>query len=711
MKRISLFLMASMMLAALSVRADEGMWLMMFLNKNINDMHAHGLKMSAEDIYSINHSSMKDAIIQFGGGCTGEIVSKDGLVFTNHHCGYSYIQAHSTVEHDYLKDGFWAMSRAEELPNPGLTARFLVRMEDVSDRILSEVNEDMTETEREQKIAELIKTIAKETKGDSHYEISIKPFFDGNAYYMFVYEVFRDVRLVGTPPSSIGKFGADTDNWMWPRHTGDFSVFRVYMGKDGKPADYSEDNIPLKPKHYLPISLKGVEVGDYAMICGFPGSTDRYTTSFAIEQTLIPENAIRVKARTMQLDIMHSFMEKDPKINIQYASKYSQQANYWKYSIGQNKQLQRNHVAEKKAIDEQAFEKWAASRPLYKNVLNNLRQAVAKESEMTPFKTYFFECIWQGNEILRTARNYDFYVQAMAEKNDADAERLLSVLKSRLDDYFKDYDANVDKALFTAMLKMFYEDVPQNQQPADFLKLVKKYKADFNKLADDCFAKSMFASREKMDKFFEKPNVNAIKKDMAYQIGVSLVNNYFAQTGADEANAEALAKNTRLYMKGMMEMNPNKNYYPNANLTMRLTYGNVKDYYPADAVHYDVVTTIDGIMEKEDPNNWEFVVPAKLKELYNAKDYGQYADKNGNLPVCFLSTNDITGGNSGSPIINANGHLIGLAFDGNWEAMSGDIAFEPNLQRTINVDVRYVLFVIDKYAGAGHLLKEMTIVR
>ena len=715
MKKSIFTLLALYMLISQFARADEGMWLPMFVSRlNYVDMQKQGLHLTAEEIYSINNSSLKDAIIQFGAGCTGEIISPEGLILTNHHCGYGQIQSHSTTQNDYLTNGFWAMNKNEELPNEGLTARFLVRMEDLSQEFNNQLRGMKTEKERADKISDLIKKYEGSVPKENGMEAVVKSFFNGNEFYMFVYQVYRDVRLVGAPPSSIGKFGADTDNWMWPRHTGDFSLFRVYMSPDGKSAGFSKENIPYKPKHFLPISGKGVKKGDYAMIMGYPGTTDRYLTSYGVQLAIDVKNPTIVKIREDKLAIMRQFMNADPAVRIQYASKYAQTANYWKYFIGQTKGLKRLKVYEKKKELEDQFAIWVNSsnenKQKYGTAIKDISTAYAELAKVEILRWYFQEAIARGPEIIGFSRSFTSLLKELkAEKPDNEKiTKLQNSLKSYSDKMFKDFNIATDKKLFASMLSMFYNNVPKEQQPEMLAEIANKYKNNFTEYAEVVFKKSIFADQNKVKALLEKPTSKIIEKDMVYILMNAFYDNYVKYNDQLKQYNEMLERGNRLFVAGIREMQPEKNFAPNANSTMRVTYGNVLDYYPADAIHYDFKTTMDGIMEKEDANNWEFVVPAKLKELYLNKDFGDYAE-NGKMPVAFLSNTDITGGNSGSPVINGDGELIGLAFDGNWEAMSGDIAFEPNLQRTISVDIRYVLFIIDKYAGAKNIIKELVI--
>lgn len=711
----AMFFGFAFMVSSISVKADEGMWLPMLVERlNYTDMQKYGLKLTAEELYSINHSSLKDAIIQFGNGCTGEIISNQGLILTNHHCGYGSIQSHSTTEHDYLLDGFWAKSFDQELPNPGLTARFLIRVEDVTSQILSGVTNKMTETERALAVKSNIAKAVKTATEGTDYEASVRPFFNGNEYYLFVSQVFYDVRLVGAPPSSIGKFGGETDNWMWPRHTGDFSIFRVYTDKDGKPAKYSKDNIPMKPKHHLPISLNGVHKDDFAMIMGYPGRTDRYLTSYGINYNLELMYPTRIEIRRKKLDIMQEYMNVDQAVRIQYASKYAGISNYWKNFIGMSRGLKRLNVAAKKKALEDDFKAWVGQYPsreeMYGNALKDIENAYKIMSKYAIEQYTFNEAIQSGPELLSFALAFNaLNIELTADTiNQEKVKKMTEMLKGRLDNLFKDIYMPVEKKLFAEMMMVYNTKVNPELQPEYFKTISAKFKNDYYKMAETYYAKSMFSDKAKLTAFLDNPDKKVLAKDPMFILAKNFVLNTQKLQKETESAYDMLSRGNRLFLDGIRKMEKDRKFAPDANSTMRLTYGKVLDYYPADAVHYEYFTTLDGIIQKEDPNNKEFIVPQKLKDLYYTKDFGQYGE-NGIMKVAFLSNTDITGGNSGSPVINGNGELIGLAFDGNWEAMSGDIAFEPDLQRTISVDIRYVLFIVDKYAGASNLINELTL--
>ena len=690
-----LFLTLAAMTIAFTAAADEGMWLLPYLQKmNIKDMKAKGLKLSAEDIYSINKSSLKDAIVIFGGGCTGEIVSDKGLIFTNHHCGYGSIQALSSIEHDYLKNGFWANSHAEELPCPGLSVRFVRKIEDVTAQILGNVPSICGEQERAKIVSQNIEGLTKEMNSSlpEGQTSQIVAFFGGNQYFAFVYEVYNDVRLVGTPPSSIGKFGGDTDNWMWPRHTGDFSIFRVYADKDNKPAAYSKDNVPYKAPRHLEISLNGVDEGDFTMIMGFPGSTTRYMTSYEIDQMLEVDNPQRIFIRGERQAILWEAMEASDEIRIKYASKYASSSNYWKNSIGMSRGITKLGVKAQKQAEEAAFQKWANENTLpeegFIDALDEMKQSVEKLTPIEGTIQYLNEAFLRGIEIISASR---------------------IATARRLDGFYKDYDAALDCKVAKRMMTIARENMAPEALPSIYTEVIdKEFGGDIEKYVDWLYANSAFSSLEKAKALSDEER----KADPAAQLAASVVEKYNSYIPALREHSPQQNKAHRLYVAGLMKMQPEKAWYSDANFTIRCTYGNVLPYNPADAITYNYYTTLEGVIAKEDTSNpLEFTVEPKLKELYAKKDYGRYADKNGRLRVGFLCNLDITGGNSGSPVLDGNGRLVGLAFDGNWEAMSGDVAFEPELQRCIAVDIRYVLFVVDKFAGCNHIMSELDIVQ
>lgn len=703
MKKFKLLALALMLVVPFSAFADEGMWLLPLLEKmNIKTMKQNGCKLTAKQIYDINNSSLKDAIMIFGGGCTAEVVSGQGLVFTNHHCGYGSIQKLSSTEHDYLRDGFWAMNQSEELPAPGLTVTFIDRFIDVTDQMLEAEKkaEELGGRKAEEFIRKFRDSLTKEAVGDNKYlNARVYSFYQGNAYYVVVSKTFRDIRFVGAPPSSIGKFGGETDNWEWPRHTGDFSVFRIYADKDNNPADYSEDNVPYSPKKFLSISLKGYKPGDFAMIIGFPGSTDRYLTSQEVIDRRDAQNEPRIVARTAKEDVWRAAMRADQKTNIQYASKFASSSNYRKNSIGMNETFAKLGTADRRAEEEKLFNEWASQTPErqaeYGDCIETINKAVEKRSKPYAALVYLMETL-NNVEVLQPAS------RALRAKN---AEEFLKATEN----FYKDYSPELDRKTSKVLLKTFKENVTEPTYiPQVYKTIDEQFGGSIDKYVDNLFDKTVFTTKEKAKAALDDENFDP-RKDPAVQYLMEFSTSYRPMMEEVNQDSEAFAKAKKTYMKGLLEMNGNNPIYPDANFTMRLTYGKVGGYAPKDAVTYNYYTTLDGVMQKENPDDPEFVVPAKLKELYLAKDYGKYALPSGEMPVCFLTNNDITGGNSGSDVLNAKGELIGLAFDGNWEAMSGDIIFEPNLQRCINVDIRYVLFIIDKFGGAGYLLNEMDI--
>ena len=692
MKR--LLALIAMVVIATSAMADEGMWLLPYIKKmNEKDMKAHGAKIKAEDIYSATKSSLKDAIVIFGGGCTGEIVSPNGLLFTNHHCGYDAIQKLSSVEHDYLKDGFWAKNNAEELPAEGLAVRFVRHIFDVTADIKGNIPSTASEKEYNNMVDANKKALIAELEAKyPGYDIVIPSFFGNNQFFAFAYETYTDVRLVGTPPSSIGKFGGDTDNWMWPRHTGDFSVFRVYAGKDNRPAAYSEDNVPYKAEKWLDISLDGVEEGDFGMIMGFPGSTERYMTSYEIDYMLEVDNPQRIYIRGERQAILRKAMDADQAIRIQYDAKFARSANYWKNSIGMSRGIEKLNVKAKKQAQEQEFREWALAKTLpeerYIDALSLIEQSQSEARSENATLQYLSEAFLQSVELLDPLFSHD-----------------------DIEQFYKDYNADVDRAVAKRMFVIYREN--NEVLPSIYTKIDEEFGGNSDAYVDWLYDNSNLTSMQKYQAVAAldtEAREKAGKEDPAMELAQSIINLYYSLMPKAMAANEKYSEGHRLYIDGLMKMMPEKAWASDANFTIRLTYGNVLPYSPRDGVVYQHYTTLDGVMAKEDASNpVEFTVPERLKELYRAKDYGRYADKSGRLPVAFLVNCDITGGNSGSPVMNDKGQLIGLAFDGNWEAMSGDVAFEPELQRTIAVDIRYVLFVIEKYGQAGWLLDELTI--
>ena len=705
-------------MAVCSAHADEGMWLLQLMQQqnSIDLMKKQGLKLEADDLYNPNGVSLKDAVGIFGGGCTGEIISPEGLILTNHHCGYASIQQHSSVEHDYLTDGFWAKNRNEELPTPGLEFRFVHRIVDITDLVNSKIKSgEVTETNA--MTYPFLRKLAKEEleksdlNGKPGIEVRALPFYAGNKYYLFYYKVYNDVRMVAAPPSSIGKFGGETDNWMWPRHTGDFSMFRIYADKNGEPAEYSADNVPLKTPKYLPISIKGLQENDYAMIMGFPGSTSRYLTQSEVKERMEADNQAMIDMRGVRLEVLRKAMEASDKTRIQYANKFAGSSNYWKNSIGMNKAIIDNDVLGAKAEQEKKFAEFAKGKPEYEGIVEKIDAIITNRMPVYRQLSYLFEALNGAIEFGSPYMVMDNIKKGIEEKNDS----LLNASKVQLEQVYndihnKDYDHEVDRAVAKAILPALAKALTPEELPTFYKTIQDKFKGDYSAFVDDIYDNSILSNRENFDKFMKKPTIKAIEKDPATAYSRSKIEKRLEVAGEYQKRCGDLELLHKTYIRGLSEMKLPVPSYPDANFTIRLTYGNVKPYSPRDAVHYKYYTTTDGILEKENPEDNEFVVPAKLKELIHNKDFGRYAMPDGTMPVCFLTTNDITGGNSGSPVINAEGQLIGCAFDGNWESLSGDINFDNNLQRCINLDIRYVLFILEKLGGCEHLIKEMTII-
>lgn len=718
MKKILLSVLAAAL--SLPAVADEGMWLLPLLQQQkFPEMQALGLKLQDYDIYSPDSASLKDAVVIFGGGCTGEIVSPDGLLLTNHHCGYGQIQQHSTLEHDYLTDGFWATTREQELPNPGLTVTFIDKIEDVTDYVKKELEKDTDPQSMNFLSPKYLNGLAKAKVGEKFLqdnpgtEVEIKAFYGGNVYYMFTKKIYSDIRLVGAPPSSVGKFGADTDNWMWPRHTGDFSVFRVYADANGNPAEYSESNVPLRPKRWFKISVKGVEEDDYAMMMGFPGRTNKYYTSWEVAERRDIDNTVRINIRNLRQEVMLDEMLKDPSVRIQYASKYAGSTNAYKNAIGSNWAIKKRNFEQVKKEEQDRLIAWAQknNESSYPEALSTLEQIVSDRKDLR-FRSWMLdEAILRGIEFTKVPTEVQSVSDALKGKDRNEQQkqiRLLDMAYHRFAD--KDYAPEVDKKIAKVMLKEYRRLVPAKSQPAYFSLIDKKFKGDVDRFVDYLFDKSIYGSEENFDRFKMRPSVKALEQDPMILFAKSVQEEKANLNAAlaDFDTGYALAH--KEYVKGLLAMYQDKANFPDANFSLRLTYGQVKGYRPKDAVYYNCQTTLDGVMEKEDSTNWEFVVPSRLKALYEAKDFGRYQMPDGRMPVAFSATTHTTGGNSGSPVLNANGELIGINFDRNWEGVGGDIQYLPDYQRSIIVDIRYVLFLIDKYAGAGYLLEEMDLV-
>ena len=692
--------------------ADDGMWIPILLEKyNYADMKAKGFKLTAEDIYSVNHASMKDAVVIFGRGCTGELISDEGLLITNHHCGYGQIQAHSSVDHDYLTDGFWAYSKDEELENPGLSVTFLVRMEDVTSQVFNGTNDNMSYTEKNSIIEQNIRNIKEKAIDGTHYEAVVKPFYNGNQYFLFVNEVYKDIRLVGAPPSAIGKFGGDTDNWMWPRHTGDFSMFRIYADKDNNPAEYSKDNVPYKPKKYFPISIKGVQKDDFTMVMGYPGHTSEYLPSFAVEYITKYKNPAIINLREQKLNIMKADMETSAKIRIQYASKAAGVANGWKKWIGEDRGLKKLNAIEKKKEFEKEFTTWVNAdsdrKKQYDSILIKYNRVYTEYTPYSLVQYYIFEGAF-GVELIDYMWNYlNMELNPIITQEDKTKH-----LKSKTEAFFKNYNKETDKKIFAKLWEIYADSVDAEYYPEFINTVNKKYKGDFNKYAEYIYSKSIFTDKGKVEDFLNNYSQKRLNSDPIYSIMADIIDIYRKKIkNHTDSLQEVITSLDKQYMKAILEFKKGENLYPDANFTMRIAYGKVDGYTPRDAVDYKYYTTLDGIIAKDNPDIYDYRVPLKLKELYKKKDYSQYADKDGKIHVCFIATNHTTGGNSGSPVINANGELIGVNFDRNWEGTMSDIMYDPDQCRNITLDIRYALFIIDQFAGAHNLIEEMNIVK
>ncbi len=702
-------------LASLQLSAKEGMWIPTLLEKyNIEEMQQMGFKLTAQDVYDVNNASMKDAVVLFGRGCTGELISDEGLLITNHHCGYGQIQSHSSVEHDYLTNGFWAMNKDEELPNSGLTVSFLERMEDVTDKVLANTSE-LSENAKEDKIKENTAGIVKEATEDGKYSASVKPLFYGNQYFLYVYKVYRDVRLVGAPPSAIGKFGGDTDNWMWPRHTGDFSIFRIYADENNEPADYSPDNVPFKPKKFFPVSMKGVQPGDFTMVFGNPGTTMEYWPHQAVDVTMNQREPDRIMLRDKKLEIIGADMQLDPKIRIQYAAKYASISNAWKKWQGEIKGLKRLNAIQKKKDFEEDFKNWAQKdgswETAYKPVFDNFETLYSEYAPIIRARDYYSEVVLRGVELFQQAKKLNSIILNIENNQDKKVEAQREIIARSLDGFFKNYNQATDEKLFAELMPVFIQNLDKEYLPNEVVETFSKLKQD--QLVAKLYRKSILTDREKLEDLLKngkEKQLLKLRKDPI--IGMFNALNFLYETKISPRVKEIeqqIDASMKTYVAGLMEMKKDEAFYPDANLTLRVAYGKVEGYEPLDGVEYKYYTTLTGIMEKDNPAIYDYDVPDRLKELYRNKDFGQY-EVNGTVPMCFTASNHTTGGNSGSPVVNGNGELIGVNFDRCWEGTMSDIMYDPEVCRNISLDIRYALFIIDKFAGAGYLLDEMQLV-
>jgi len=717
-RKISLLLIAFLMFSRVSVKAHEGMWIPSLIKMFLTDMQADGLQLSAEDIYAVNKSSLKDAIVHFGGGCTSEIVSDKGLLLTNHHCGFSQIQSHSSLENDYLKDGFWAMSHQEELTNPGLTATIIDRIEDVTRKVLMDIDENTDPSKRAALVAERIATIKSQVESvEKGKSAQIKAFYYGNQYFMIVTKTFKDVRLVGAPPSAVGKYGGDTDNWMWPRHTGDFSVFRIYAGPDNQPADIAEENVPFKPAHHFPVSITGTKAGDFTMVYGFPGRTQQYLHSSSVEFITQNMNPKAIDMRDASLEIIDAAMASSDQIRIQYASKQARIANSWKKWIGENRGLDRlDAIQVKKDLEEKFHNKVVGSaelKPIYGNILKDLEASNKQGQDFMMARSMLIEFFYVGPEFMRHASFFENLVEnydALVEKGELD--KTLDYLKDGAEGFFKNYQASVDEKILAVLYPKYIANMAPKHRPAYHKELMAKYGNNAAKMASDLFEKSYFVNKDRelglLNKF-KSSSVKKVKADPGYKLMKAVLGVWRGMQGPYAAWQGTNSELMRVYVKGMMTAFPNEQYWPDANSTLRLAWGKVEGSEPRDGVTYQPFTTLDGVLAKYVPGDREFDLPEKLIELAKNRDYGRYGYK-GDLPVCFTASNHTTGGNSGSPVLNGEGHLIGINFDRSWESTMSDIMYDPERCRNIVVDIRYVLFIMDKYAGAGHLVDEMTLI-
>ena len=718
-KTILLSLLTTFTLAG---HADEGMWMLTDLKKqNAAVMYDMGLDISIDDVYSPDNISLKDAVVHFGGGCTGEVISAEGLVLTNHHCGYGYIQQHSSVEHDYLTDGFWAMTREQELPCEGLTITFIDKILDVTTYVKEQLKKDEDPEGLNYLSPSYLSKVAarfakkEKIKTDEFTVLELKPFYGANKYYLFVKTVYKDIRMVGAPPSSIGKFGADTDNWMWPRHCGDFSMFRIYADKNGKPANYSATNVPLKVKKHIAINLKGVKEGDFTFVMGFPGRNWRYMISDEVEERMQTTNFMRDTIRGVRLRVLGEEMAKDAKTRIQYAAKYASSANYWKNAIGMNEGLIKLKVLDKKKEQQEHLLEYGreTGNNSYKEAFDAIRSIVAKRRNAVYHQQAIYEALMLGTEFYKVPDTDALRNAIEANDKKAIKEETENLKEAYKKFYNKDYNPEVDRKVSKQLIALYAKLIPAEQRISIFKQIGENFGGNTDAFVDACFDKSVFRSQAALDAFLQNPDTKTLREDLMVQYSKSVKDGYNATSNAMKAETDAYNLAHKTWVAGMLELKAKNGtpVYPDANSTLRLTYGKIGSYEPADGMEYLYYTTLKGVMEKEDPNNPEFVVPAKLKELYKKKDFGPYAMPDGRMPICFATGTDNTGGNSGSPVFNSKGELIGTGFDRNYEGLTGDIAYNPQLQRAACVDIRYTLFIIDKFAGAGHLIDEMTIIK
>ncbi len=726
MKIKTLILSLCVLLITQNLSAVEGMWLPILLKKyNIKEMQAKGFKLTAEDIYDINKASLKDAVVglvrlnnPFSHFCTGQVISSQGLVLTNHHCGFGYIQQHSSVEHDYLKDGFWARSKKEELTNEGLGVCFLKRMEDVTAQVNKNIpaNADLNTIDSIKHAN--IKAIEKEAVKGTHYVAKVKRFFSGNEYYLSVYEIFKDIRLVGAPPSSVGKFGGDTDNWMWPRHTGDFSMFRIYANKDNKPADISQNNVPYKPIKHLNISLKGVNKGDFTMVMGYPGTTEEYLPSYAVDLKMNVVNPIRIKIRNKAINIMKADMDKSAEVRIKYSAKVAGKANGWKKWIGENKGLKRLNAMAKKQEQERQFAEWVSKdknrQAEYGKILNNYKKLYNEITVYERIYAYLAETVW-GNEMVAFAGKFRPLLQLSKDSDKKKVSETIERVKKSASKFYKDYNEETSKKLFTNLLLYYYNEVDKQYQPEIFKLVQEKYNGNAQECFNSLFDESIFRSEKKVNELLNnykaKKANEMLANDPAMKIYKESTSIYVNKVKDNLLGLEQQINNLHQgYVKGLRLLYPNKVFFPDANSTFRIAYGQIDNFIPRDGVIYKCKTTLKGIIEKDNPDIYDYNIPQKIRDLYAKKDFGKYANADGSMPVCFIASNHTTGGNSGSPVVNANGELIGINFDRNWEGTMSDVMYDPDMCRNITLDVRYILFIIDKYAEATNLIDELTLI-